>query len=189
MIRDLVVAVKGAAAEILHHLLLTKRRGKSPIRLRKVKLVSLGSLEGGRRRSDAAPLRHGVVFFAHSRVRCLSILLACARRVTALSFRSKSRVKGSASCCRVLFLGVRLLNVEGGKKFQLTRELAFGLWRVKQRHLLFGMSLGVHWLKRGRRQEANVITLHLYLGGWTNTPEGHLLCKYAFNGDAYRGPS
>lgn len=45
MIGDLVVAVKGTAAEILHHLLLTKRRGKSPIRLRKVKLVSLGSLE------------------------------------------------------------------------------------------------------------------------------------------------
>lgn len=45
VIRDLVVAVKGTAAEILHHLLLTKRRGKSPIRLRKVKLVSLGSLE------------------------------------------------------------------------------------------------------------------------------------------------
>lgn len=63
VIRDLVVAVKGTAAEILHHLLLTKRRGKSPIRLREVKLVFLGSL-------GPAPLRllgPGLLFSAQPR--------------------------------------------------------------------------------------------------------------------------
>lgn len=42
----LVVAVRGTAAVILHHLLLTKRRGKSPIRLWKVELVALSSCTG-----------------------------------------------------------------------------------------------------------------------------------------------
>lgn len=122
MIRDLVVAVKGTAAEILHHLLLTKRRGKSPIRLRKVKLVFLGSLEAeGDAQAASSDSSATELFLAHSRVRCHSILLPCARRATALSFRSKSRVMGPSFCCRVLFLGVGLLNVEGGKKFQLTR--------------------------------------------------------------------
>lgn len=45
MVWSLVVAVKGTAVEILHHLLLTKRRGKSPIRLWKVKLVALRSFD------------------------------------------------------------------------------------------------------------------------------------------------
>lgn len=43
-----VVAVQGTAAEILHHLLLTKRGGKSPIRLWKVKLDALRSLDSRR---------------------------------------------------------------------------------------------------------------------------------------------
>lgn len=71
VIRDLVVAVKGTAAEILHHLLLTKRRGKSPIRLRKVKLVSLGSLEADRdapTQLRSKHLRHGVAFCAQPRL-------------------------------------------------------------------------------------------------------------------------
>lgn len=57
VVGSLAVVVKGTAAEILHHLLLTIRRGKSPIRLRKVKLVALGSFEADGqffwRRADA----------------------------------------------------------------------------------------------------------------------------------------
>lgn len=49
MVRSLAVVVKGTAAEILHHLLLTKRRGKLPIRPWKVKLVALRSLESAGR--------------------------------------------------------------------------------------------------------------------------------------------
>lgn len=64
VIRDLVVAVKGTAAEILHHLLLTKRRGKSPIRLREVKLVFLGSLETRRQPAPLRLLGPGLVFSA-----------------------------------------------------------------------------------------------------------------------------
>lgn len=72
MVGSLVVAVKGTAAEILHHLLLTKRRGKSPIRLWKVKLVALRSFAADRpviletRRHPALlhSRSHGVVFCA-----------------------------------------------------------------------------------------------------------------------------
>lgn len=71
VILDLVVAVKGTAAEILHHLLLTKRRGKSPIRLRKVKLVSLGSLEAD---GDApTQLRSATVYFFCAQPRSLPL--------------------------------------------------------------------------------------------------------------------
>lgn len=42
-----VAVVRGTAAEILHHLLLTKQRGKSPIRLLEVKVAALGSFDGG----------------------------------------------------------------------------------------------------------------------------------------------
>lgn len=35
-----VAVVRGTAAEILHHLLLTKQRGKSPIRLLKMKVAA-----------------------------------------------------------------------------------------------------------------------------------------------------
>lgn len=45
MVGSLFVAVKGTAAEILHHLLLTKRRGKSSIRMWKVKLVAVTPFE------------------------------------------------------------------------------------------------------------------------------------------------
>lgn len=68
-----MVAVKGTAAEILHHLLLTKRRGKLPIRLLEVKLVASISFEAARRlvwRRAGTQLSSTAsatgLFFAHS---------------------------------------------------------------------------------------------------------------------------
>lgn len=82
MVGSLVVAVKGTAAEILHHLLLTKRRGKSPIRLWKVKLVALRSFEADsqlfRRRAGtqlSSTAAATGLFFAHS----VSLLLGPSR--------------------------------------------------------------------------------------------------------------
>lgn len=69
VVGGLVVAVEGTAAEILHHLLLTKQRGKSPIRLGKLEVAFWRTFDGC---GDAQghpgappPLPRGLVF-AHS---------------------------------------------------------------------------------------------------------------------------
>ena len=85
MVGSLAVAVKGTAAEILHHLLLTERRGKSPIRMWKVKLVALtvrfGDAQPGQPSSPELPQPRGWVglegFFAHTRRRFRRLVSGC----------------------------------------------------------------------------------------------------------------
>lgn len=88
VVGSLAVVVKGTAAEILHHLLLTIRRGKSPIRLRKVKLVALGSFEadgqffGDARTLGSPPLPERRGCCLRAAFGFLSVPLACARWIT-----------------------------------------------------------------------------------------------------------
>lgn len=119
------MAVKGTAVEILHPLLLTKRCGKSPIRMRKVKLVALRSFEwDGQLTGDALAPRSSPLleprgcFFAYS----VSLLLAPARWMTAPSFRPPSRVKGPSFCSES---GCQITKRGNQKNFHFTQDLVW----------------------------------------------------------------
>lgn len=115
---------------------------------------------GGRRRAGSQLRSATELFLAHSRVRRHSVLLACARRATALSFRSNSRVKGPSFCCRVLFLGVRLLNVEEGKKKKkVPAHSRVGGGSPVRKTAAPCVRRGIRrdlWVKRGKIQETNM---------------------------------
>lgn len=127
--------MKGTAAKILHHLLLTNRRGMSPIRLWEVKLLALRSFEAdgqfiwrraGTQLSSAAVATG--LFFAHS-VK-LQLDPARLRSLDDCSFLPSFQLRVHPSAQP--FLGVRLLNVERGKTSTSDRGIC--LQRVKQRH-------------------------------------------------------
>lgn len=126
------VAVKGTAAEILHHLLLTRHRGKSPIRPWRVKRVarrpSVAAVVVLETRGHAAAVRGCSAlgsFVAHRRrlasARPLSSALV---GMNAPSFRPSSGVKGPSSCS--VLWGVRLLDAEGGKTSTSRRRICVG---------------------------------------------------------------
>lgn len=135
--------MKGTAAEILHHLLLTERRGKSPIRLWKVKLVALTvqlcwrrAAKGGTGALCSAAAATGVGFCAHRRrfgassARCVCVCAGWVGVLLPSVLTAELRVHPSAQS---RFLGVRLLNVERGKT-----STSYRIWcrvqGVKQRH-------------------------------------------------------
>lgn len=128
------MAVKGTAVEILHPLLLTKRCGKSPIRMRKVKLVALRSFEwDGQLTGDAlaprsSPLLEPRGCFLRTAFRFCSLLLAGWLLLPSV-LPAELRVHPSAQS-----LGVRLLNVEI-RKTSTSHRIWFGLQCVKQRRL------------------------------------------------------
>lgn len=128
------MAVKGTAVEILHPLLLTKRCGKSPIRMRKVKLVALrsfdwdGQLTGDALAPRSSPLLEPRGCFLRTAFRFCSLLLAGWLLLPSV-LPAELRVHPSAQS-----LGVRLLNVEI-RKTSTSHRIWFGLQCVKQRRL------------------------------------------------------